>query len=288
MSHLDKTGSEYETVRKKAGVRDTETEVLVLRGEDSLGFLNRIVTAELEGLKEGEGRRALLLTANGRVRADLRILMSVEELIVLMHETVVDELHDEWEENIFIEDVEVKKPGFSVITVQGPESRDVVSKATGYDDLPESLHTHAAIETKDGTLIRAVRSDSTGEGGYDLLVPGEELEGIHEDVLEGGAKPFGEHTHTVLRTEEGIPGFLNELKGRIPLDAGLYEVVSFDKGCYTGQEVVARVEQRGGGPNKALVGLKFDSSEGVEKGGDIEHNEEFVGEVTTVVESPVL
>lgn len=258
----------YSAAREGTAARRLPHSVLVLRGSDSQDFLDRTVSNELPS--EGEARRALLLTPEGRTRAILQVFNTGDGLVVLARSE--DDLKEEWESNIFVEDVEVDRGQRSVFTVQGPGAAGALASVleADEDDLPSGDPEFA--EVGGGSLVLASRRSPAG--GYDVAATGTEFDAL----LEAGAERLDAEAMETLRVEAGVPGYRNELLDRIPLAAGLRDALSFDK-CYTGQEVVARVEQRAGGADRWLAVLEFES-----------HVDEGVStdqiEVTTAVESP--
>ncbi|MDY7082310.1 MAG: glycine cleavage T C-terminal barrel domain-containing protein [Halobacteria archaeon] len=266
----------YKEVKNSAGIRrNDELGVLELRGDDALDFLDRSVTNELDGM-DNEGRRALYLTPEGRTRADLHVLDAGNRLLVVTARA--NEMKETWEKNIFIEDVEVAKTEYEVVELRGSDSADVLDSLT--DELPNEPHDFAVIEFGAEEPAYVMRASLSVEG-Y-ILLPS----GVSADNFLGDADipRFSDSTAEILRVESGIPAFENELEGNIPLEAGLYDVVSFEKGCYIGQEVVARVEQRGGGPSRRLLGFALSGE--AEEGDAVLAGGSAVGEITSVVESP--
>lgn len=258
----------YNAAREGAAARRPPHDVLVLTGSDSRDFLDRSASNELP--PEDGVRRALLLTPEGGTRAILHVINAGDELVVLAGSD--EDLKEEWESNIFVEDVRVSRDDRSVITVQGPNAARVLGSVLEADeeDLPSG--DLEFLEGESDTLVLA--SQRSPAGGYDVVGSEEVLDA----VLGAGAEKLDDEAMEVLRVEAGVPGIRNELLDRIPLAAGLRDALSFDK-CYTGQEVVARVEQRGGGPDRWLALLDFESV--VEEGVS---NDQI--EVTTVVKSP--
>jgi len=217
-------------------------------GEDAHDYLDRTVTNDL---RADAPTRALLLDPDGKTQDSLRILPRDEGDGFLVVSRRPDETAEEWREGIFVEDVEVELTDRAVVTVQGPDATEVVTEL-------------------DAPSYRVCR---TPAGGYDVLLPDE------PDDIAGTR--FDEHAD-VLRVEAGVPSFENELEGRVPVGAGL-EVFSEDK-CYVGQEVVARIRQRGGGASRTLRG--YEVGEDASEGDAVLDDGRALGELTTIVESP--
>ena len=121
--------------------------------------------------------------------------------------------------------------------------------------------------------------------GLDLLVPAASLPGVFERLLDAGAVPAGFDALEVLRVERGTPRYGADLDEKtIPLEAHLQRAISYEKGCYIGQEVIARATFRGH-VNRQLIGLSFDAAPALRS--DLYAGERRVGVVTSAVHSPV-
>lgn len=247
----------YDAVRSSVGVHPlSDRDVILLTGEDSEDFLDRCVSNHIP--KSGGEVRAFYLDTNGRVKADLNILNKNDGLFVVSSKAY--SLKEEWEEEIFIEDVEIVRKDYSVIDIQGPKSSEVLDRLVERDE-----------------CIGYIDFDRCGDGGYEFI--------SSEDIQVEDIDEFSEDEREVLRVEAGIPSFENELKGNIPLEAGLEMLLSFDK-CYPGQEIITRAAQRGN-INRKLVGVDFDDGGKKIEGDTILKQNEEIGEITSVVDSPI-
>ena len=130
------------------------------------------------------------------------------------------------------------------------------------------------------------RSDPIARGGFHLIFDCDAQAKVWQALLNAGAVPLSEETFQVLRVEAGLPEFGRELGDEyIPLEANLWNDVSFKKGCYTGQEIIARMESRQK-LAKRLVGLRF--AEQVKLPASLWIDDHDVGAATSVVHSPAL
>ena len=236
----------YEDALEAVAWARVDAGVLNVSGEDAYDYLDRSVT---EDVREDGPTRALLLDPDGKTVDSLRVLPNDGGFYVVSRRP--EETAEKWREGIFVEDVEVELTDRTVVTVQGPEA-------------------DAVVEDTEAPSYAARRSPA---GGYDVLHEGE------PDDVPGTR--FDEHA-TALRVEAGVPGFENELEGRVPVGAGL-DVFSEEK-CYVGQEVVARIRQRGGGASRVLRG--YEVGEEAREGDAVLDDGRAVGELTTVAESP--
>jgi len=144
----------------------------------------------------------------------------------------------------------------------------------------------------ESATIRVIRASRTGSGGYDLLIPREHLTSLWSPWLSrGGPKgllPAGSTALEILRIEMGTPRFGADMdEDTFPLEAGILNAISFEKGCYLGQEPVARMHFRGH-PNRHLVGITLEG-DGLPKQGDkVYKDDKEVGWITSPVFSPAL
>ena len=163
-----------------------------------------------------------------------------------------------------------------LLSLIGPGSDSVA----GTSDLPEHEHAHAVVDI-DGVTARAVRTDV----GVDLLCDAADTEALLGAVEARGAMPVPESAVECLRVEHGRPRFGIDLDDTvIPAEAGLNaRAISFTKGCYVGQETVARLHYRGK-PNRHLRGLLLSAP--ADPGAALRSGERVVGTLTTVAASP--
>ena len=258
--------SEYALLREDAGALERPRGKLVLDGGEAPDFLQGQVTNDVEGLAPGTGCYALLLTHKGKVRADMRILRgegwiwidcAKGALPVLEHMIRTYGIG----RDIGMRDVTGER---SIVSVIGPRAREAVGV-----DVP--AEEHAFVE-RDGVLHVAT------DMGVDVIGPA------------GGAPPevpeVSADAAELLRIESGRPRLgLDFGADTIPQEAGLNERgVSFSKGCYVGQETVARLHYKGK-PNRHLRGLRL--SEPAERGTELRLGERVVGTIGSSAVSPV-
>jgi folate-binding protein YgfZ len=143
-----------------------------------------------------------------------------------------------------------------------------------------------------GSQLTIARINRTGEEGYDIFV-GSDLavrlwELLTNNGEEFGIKPIGLEAMETRRIEAGIPRYGFDMdESTIPIEAGLWHAISFDKGCYVGQEVVARIKWRGH-VNRHLAGFVIEGKELPKSGDKLMHGEREIGQITSSVFSPAL
>jgi folate-binding protein YgfZ len=278
--------SEHRVLTEACGLLDrSERGKLALSGAGSVEFLNGQVTNELDGLQAGEGVYAAFLTHKGKMLGDLRILVSgrdpegVPDHLLLDTERVsLQALFDMIRRFKIGYDVELHKRTLecSLLSLIGPGSVPVA----GAEELPDAEHAHVVVEIA-GTRVRAVRTDV----GVDLLFDSAAHDAVVGALVNRGAVVVSEDAAECLRIERGRPRYGIDLDDSvIPQEAGLNErAVSFTKGCYVGQETVARLHYKGK-PNRHLRGLLL--PERVEPGAELTYEGRAVGRIGSTAVSP--
>jgi folate-binding protein YgfZ len=250
---------------------------LALTGGEAKEFLHGQVSNDIEGLEPGTGCYATFLTPKGKMLGDLRVLDTGDELLLDCERVALQELFNMIRRFKLGRDVELHKRTLesALLSLIGPGARAVAG------DVPAAEHAHRAAELG-GAPVRLIATDL----GVDVLCAAADLEAVRAALLDAGAVPAGEEVAEVRRVETGRPRYGIDLDDSvIPQEAGLNErAVSFTKGCYVGQETVARLHYRGK-PNRHLRGLRLD---GPAAPGDVlSLGEREVGRLGSVVESPV-
>ena len=251
---------------------------LALTGGEAKSFLNGQVSNEIEALEPGTGCYAALLTPKGKMLADLRVLDIGDELLLLCERSALQALFDALRRFNIGFDAELHKRTLErgLLSLIGPKA-DV---ALGGQAPACYEHANVAAEIG-GAPVRLVRTDV----GIDVICDSADTERVKAALLDSGAVEIDEATADVLRVELGRPRYGVDLDDSvIPQEAGLNErAVSFTKGCYVGQETVARLHYRGK-PNRHLRGLRL--REQVQPGTELRLGEREVGRLTSVAASP--
>jgi folate-binding protein YgfZ len=288
---IETLDAEYETLREGCGLLDrSERGKLALSGAGAVEFLNGQVTNELTTLHPGEGRYAAFLTPKGKMLGDLRILAVGSEEQAAPHELLLDTervalqaLFDMIRRYKVGYEVELHKRTVErgLVSLIGPESAAVAAGASRVE-LADEEHANATVEI-DGIACLAVRTDT----GVDLICDASDTERLLEALRARGASPVSEQAAECLRVERGRPRYGVDLDDTvIPQEAGLNErAVSFTKGCYVGQETVARLFYKGK-PNRHLRGLRLSSPAG--HGEQLLLGDRVLGSIGSFVDSPGL
>jgi folate-binding protein YgfZ len=275
----DRTVADYGVLTEACGLLDrSERGKLALTGPGAREFLEGQVTNDVEALAAGQGVYAAFLSPKGKMLGDLRVLDLGDELFLDTERSALQELFNMIRRYRIGYDVELHKRTVErgLLSLIGPEARAVA----GARDLPEQEHANAAGDV-DGAAVRLVATDV----GVDLLCDAADIDALAAALRGRGAADVDEAAAEVLRVEAGRPRYGIDIDDTvIPQEAGLNQrAVSFTKGCYVGQETVARLHYKGK-PNRHLRGLRLSAP--ATRGAELRLGERVVGKVGTAVVSP--
>lgn len=302
-AHFGDPAAEHRTVRSAAGLFDFACRGFIeASGPHRVRFLNGQVTNDLRPLVDGQGVYAATLTPTGKMVADLRIYAIGETFLLETPagaaRAVIDHLnHFRVADRVTFVDVSERLGG---VLVQGPASQAVVGAALG-EPLPPpapyanlSRRFEPAGDDGGATIeVRVCRVSLTGEEGFEVLCPRERLVALYDHLLEAGRPhglvPAGQLALDSLRIEAGIPWFGVDMDSSTnPLEARLQHAISLQKGCYTGQEVIAKATYVGQ-VNRLLVGLEFpEGAEGIGAGDSLRLADRDIGRITSLTFAPTL
>jgi folate-binding protein YgfZ len=270
---------QYRVLKEEAGfLNRSERSKLRVRGADAADYLQGQLTNDIEALEPDAGCYTALLDRKGHMQADMRALrLSTGDLwLDTEPETAaVVERHLRMYSigrEVEIEDVSGE---WSILSVIGPAAVEVAGTS------PLSPEHAQRYYEREGLEILVVATDL----GLDLIVRAEQSQALQKLLARSGAAEVSEAAAEILRVESGRPRFGREMtSATIPQEAGIDErAVSFTKGCYIGQETVARLHYKGK-PNRHLRGLRLESP--ASDGDAIVLGEREVGTIGTAVLSP--
>jgi folate-binding protein YgfZ len=275
---------EYEALRRGCGLANRYAadgvDTMEMLGPDRHRFLNAYVTCEVKGLVAGQGTYGFFTSAQGRILADVVVIAHADrfwlELPPGRQETIAEHLR----KYLIADRVEMRPLGEVLpLTLAGPGAAPALAALAGLTGSAGSAETDPGLELPQepwgharamvgGTEVTVQRTERLGVPALTLWVPAARLEPLRELLLtarggHGGAGrlrpvPVGREALEVVRTEAGLPRFGQDFGPQnFPQETGVADAVSFTKGCYLGQEVVARIHYRGG-VQKALCGLVCD------------------------------
>jgi len=268
-----------------------------LTGADRVRLLNGQVTQDIKTLGEFAGCRAAFCNAKGRLVAEAFIYALKEEILLDVEPGTTAGLLARLEHHIVAEDVQVVDvaPYYNLLSLQGPMAEEVARRAGWFPVMPEkNLQVVSAAVEGWGDLY-LVRHARTTAPGLDLFVPTEATEPAFKALISAvaavGGRPVGFKALEIARIEAGIPRFGIDMdETHLPPEAGMdRDAISYTKGCYTGQETLARIRTYGQ-VTKALRGLRL--PDGLEplpvKGDVLVRDNREVGKITSAIRSPAL
>ncbi|QZY00334.1 aminomethyltransferase family protein [Halobaculum rubrum] len=280
--------SAVRAVRNGVGVIEMGYGVVVVEGDDRVEFVDNAVSNRVPNA-DGEGCYALLLDPQGAIETELFVYNAGERLLLFTPPERAGPLVDAWADKIFIDDVQLRDASaeFGVFGVHGPTSTEKIASVLNGAGSPEPERTFVRGRMNDVGVTVIASDNPTGEEGYEVVCAADEAEDVFDTLLTRGlnSAPFGYATWDTLTAEAGTPLFDTELRGRLPNVAGVRSAVDFEKGCFVGQEVVSKVENRGR-PSNRLVGLL--PAETPESAAAVFAGDTAVGDVTRAVDSPSL
>ena len=290
------TESEYAALRQTAMLVDrSQRGRMSFEGDKRVDTLTGLVTNDVAALSPGTGQYAAALTPRGKIIADVRIFAREHELLV----DVPVRAAASWNAMVrkyvnpratrYADRTDV----LADIGVFGVRARSIVAALTGASaDALGALASHAHMVTEsDGMPMLVARAPDVGIEGYDLFLPADAMGEIWRRAAELGAVPTGLDAWEIARIEAGRPEWGIDIdESTIPQEANLDELhaISYTKGCYTGQETVARVHFRGH-VNRHLRGLTYPGSAALPRAAQLfDDHDKPVGDVRSSAISPRL
>jgi tRNA-modifying protein YgfZ len=289
--------AEYAAVRQSAILVDrSHRHRLVISGAKAAATLAGLVTNDVAALAPGQGQYAAALTPKGKIVADLRIfaLDGGEFLIdappraaegwMGIVRKYINPRFAKWEE---------RSGSMATIGVFGVSAARIVAAVT---DIPAAalaaLEPYAHVNaTVNGAHVMVARTPDAGVEGFELFAPAEGCADLWRSLASTGARPAGMSAWDIVRIEAGRPEWGIDIDdSTLAQEANLEELhaISFTKGCYTGQETVARVHFRGH-VNRHLRGIRFVSGSLPQTGAElVDESAKVVGELRSVALSPRL
>lgn len=286
---------EYAALRKHCVLIDQpQRGIIELTGKDRLDFLNRMVTQDLKEMGPFRVRRSFWLNKKGRIDADMRVIDLPSRTLLEIDALAADRARTGLNHYVITEDVKVsdRSEPLHRLSLHGPTGLHllmaVAQHASGADAsgpaFEELLPDRACVVSIAGSPVIVYREDSAGELGLELIVPVEHAAKVYGLLVEAGRemetpegvtppanpwrnvcsrvklRPAGWHALNIARIEAGTPVYNIDFgQESLPAETGVFDDrVSLTKGCYLGQEIVARLHARGH-PKQVLVAIKFES-----------------------------
>ena len=297
--------AEYAAIRKGAAIVDRPYRgILEVTGKDRLAFLNNLLTNQVwdkekkTGLATGQGVYGFFLNTKGRIVSDMNVIEFGDRTWLEMEEEKVETVKAAFEKYLFAEQVKMRSLVGEVhqLFICGPKVGEILK-------LPQmSQLTSQSIQLLDQP-VRVFRDDVCGIAGYALMIPSAAAQMFWDHFTQGGernfdedmrfrglARPCGWAAFNTTRIEAGRPLFgIDFDESVLPAETGLFDrAVSLTKGCYLGQEIVARMHARGQVARK-LVGIRMEGDALPLAGAKIYDDQQSeIGGITSSTISPVL
>jgi folate-binding protein YgfZ len=292
--HFGDPTAEYESIRRAVGLLDfSNRAILEFTGTDRLSYLQGLISNDLRALSSGEGIYAAFLSQQGKVLGDCRVLATDDRFILDIWEPLKPKILDHLNRYLVADEVEINDltHRYAMFSIQGPNCEALLGTFVAKDQQPKQPVDHLLAEIG-GIEVRICRYSHTGEDGFDLMIPIDSIESMARQFTTAGsaysAEWVGEEAYEILRIEAGIPRYgVDITEDNLILETGLDHAVSFNKGCYLGQEVVERIRSRGH-VNKNLTGLVISGEKPPVVGSKILLAEKEIGTITSSVYSPAL
>ena len=299
---------EYAAVREGgAGLIDFSSRGrLLANGSEAVQFLNGLITNDMKTLAENTWMPAAFPNVQGRLLASVRVMHQAaaangasgflidteaatqpQVLKTIERFTLAGDFH--------VTDLAEQT---ALISVQGARAIEMICAGFGETSasLGDTLASLAANEQRDVAIVTwrnqpvtIIRATHTAEDGFDLFIAAAAAGELWHSLLQAGARPIGFDALEILRIEAGQPRYGVDMdESNVVSETGLDEAVSFTKGCYIGQEIIARIKYRGHVAKK-LSGLMFDQPVKIERGAKINSFDgKEIGRITSVTLSPHL
>lgn len=275
--------AEYALLRDSCGWIDFSRQgIAMLAGEDRKGWLQGQITQDLRSFETGAYTQACVLSPTGQIVADIGLWDLGKEYAMLLPEAATASCIKRLRQMLILEDVKIQEltASHGLISIQGPTASQVLGERIELPRLSAGI-----VEAQNGT-VRLLRHDRCGTGGWDIVFPSSSVKEVVK-IIEGIA-PVGFDAWNAARIEVGIPVYGEDMNEKtLMMEMGpdfIARTVSFDKGCYTGQEIVERIRSRGHA-NRMWVGLIGEAA--LAPGAQVSHpNRADAGAVTSAAYSP--
>ena len=285
----------HEYLREKAGYFFLDDWCLAsASGSDVLNYFQTQTSNDVHKLKKGQGQNTAIVDRKAKIIAIFSIHRTEEESVVMLVESVQKKnLLNHLNAFLFREDVSLASPDHFLLAIQGPRSSNIIEEFTkSSSPLPEKPNDICQFKFDEQPCL-AINKSLTGEEGCILAFPAQiketitqklqKLEKIHPLIQ------IDPHTREIFRIEAGIPCYRKDMdeKNILPETGLEHSSVSYNKGCYIGQEVITRIKTYGA-PNFALMGLIIEGDNLPLPGGKVQMDSKKIGTIKSSIFSPSL
>lgn len=282
---------EYQALQEGAGLVDlSHRQRLRITGRDRRTWLHGQVTQDVNNLPEWRGAYSTIITAQGKMVCDLRIFALPDALILDVPAGTAEPMAQYLDRFLIMEraDIEDLTEAWACLSLQGPLSPCVLDATLGEDS--SRIEAWGARQGEfEGQPVYYSRTRKIGEDGFDLVLPSELAPSLWAALCQG-RREFAVHSVgwqalNIRRVEAGIPWWGEELDSTlVPFEARLDSAIHLHKGCYVGQEIIARIDARGH-VNNLLTGFLVQGRTLPARGTEIHSEGKRVGRVSTALQS---
>ena len=288
--HYGDAASEYATVREAAGLVDrSDRGHLMVTGSDRARFLHGMFSNTVEGLESGAGNYATMTTPRGQTLSDVWVYRRTEGFLLETEPGLQAKLMAALDRYLIADDVHIADVSATWATfgVHGPAARALIVRVLG-EVSADLADCHTVVRDLGRADASVTARSYSGEPGYDLRIDAVHALRLWNALTSAGARPVGARAMETLRIESGIPRYGVDVDERVaPLEAGLHHAVDFNKGCFIGQETIAKMRNLGK-PRRYLVGLRLEADTVPPAETPLRDGEKQIGWTTSGVRSPTL
>lgn len=284
---------EYQSVRTAVGLADLSFQgKFIISGANHISFLQNLISNDINLVNKNLGLYTTLLTAKGKMLADFFLFPISEGLLMEIDWANAEKTKEQLLRFRMRAKVDINIPAWGKLLVSGPQSIKLIEGLFG-ESLPEMSERAFFEKEVDGARLICIKCSVTGEADFHLYTALEHMASLWQRLMSEGQtlkiKALGQEALEILRIEAGKPRYGVDFDEEIiPIEAGIQdEAISYTKGCFPGQEVIARIKTYGQ-VKKQLSGLILEGAELPQKGDKVSHQGKKVGWVTSAVHSPHL
>ena len=282
--------AEYRAFREQAGLfRPPNVAQVEITGSQRAEFLNRLCTNKLDQIQPGEGCETFLADANGRILYHVLVYAGPSSLVLHTAAGLGPALCSHLDYYLIREDVQLhdRSSQWGEVILAGPQSAGIVQRLTAVN-LSEGDQYMVNVNVQfNGRPLMVRRLQERGFQNFALAGEAADMGPLWRALRQSGATACGIRALETVRIEEGFPVIgLDITEKTLPQEVGRNEkTISLTKGCYLGQEIVARIDSRGA-VNKILSGIRFQTADVPTSGGELTHGGQAAGQITSAAYSP--
>lgn len=286
--------AEYAALTQRAGaIIQPDLGILRVEGSDRADWLHNLVTTDVEKMREGGAAYSLLLEAKAHILADFVLVKQAEYFLLYTSAAAHKNLYSNLRRAIFREKVLLSDVSaqFGIISVQGPQAAECLSKS--FQPPISNLQHPTTTLSITQSLVSPLQSPLTNHQlllipnpriptRFDIVAPRDDTPDLNGALTTNGADPINLDSLTIVRVEAGIPQYGDDFdETTLAPEARLETFIAPDKGCYPGQETIARIRNLGH-VNRLLVQLQIANDKLPDRGDKILVAEKEIGEITSV------